>query len=268
MSQSSIRGGIHPYQFLFNHPTALVFAAVVSICLLNATEKNNENIFYLLTLSLIIILSMRTKGIAFVAVFIFMKYGGIWLKRVKILYGFGICVAILAASYSKLMMYASWSDSGREMLYVGAFDLMVRCFPFGSGFGTYASHLSGRYQSGVYSFIYHYQFWNSDGTATAVLGDAGIPYYIGQFGFIGVFLMIFAVYRMLKVIVVRIKGNNLSLFLLWIYLAIALTSEAILITYGIELAVILAVVFRLQADAINLNKNRNRGCAYENTYNK
>lgn len=244
LSQGSIRGGIHPYQFLFNHPTALVFASVIPICLLTSTERKNENFFYLAILSLTILLTMRTKGLAFVAVFIFMKYGGKWLKKVKILYWLGIGVVILAASYSQLMTYAAWTDSGREVLYVGAFELLAKCFPLGSGFGAYASHLSGRYRSGVYDFIYHYQFWNADGTATNVLGDTGYPYYIGQFGVIGIILIAYGVYRLLKANRISFRYDFSSILLL-IYIGISLTSEAVLITYGTELGIILAITTRM-----------------------
>lgn len=244
LSQGSVRGGIHPYQFLFNHPTALVFASVIPICLLTSTERKNENFFYLTILSLTILLTMRTKGLAFVAVFIFMKYGGKWLKKAKILYWFAIGVVILAASYSQLMTYASWTDSGREVLYVGAFELLAKCFPFGSGFGTYASHLSGRYKSSVYDFIYHYQFWNADGTATNVLGDTGYPYYIGQFGLIGIILIAYGVYRLLKANRISFRYDFSSILLL-IYIGISLTSESVLVTYGIELAIVLAIMTRM-----------------------
>lgn len=246
MSQTgSVRNGIVPYQFLFSHPTALVYACVVMIIFLTVCEKQREYTFYTISLVLCIVLTMRTKGIAFAAVFIFMRYGGSWLRRVKILYVSGIVIAVVVASYSKLQLYASWSTSGREVLYMGALTLLSRCFPVGSGFGTYASHLSGRYFSGVYHFIYSYDFWQADGTARAVLGDSGYPYYIGQFGVIGLILLCYGAYRMVR------KWKDLSCcdgfaeYTLCVYLLIALTSEATLITYGFEFGVILAVLIRI-----------------------
>lgn len=246
MSQASVRGGIHPYMFLFSHPTALVYSSVVVICLLNASERNNDQTLYIALLSAVIILTMRTKGIAFVAAFVFMRYSRKWMRNVKYLYWLGAIIAIFSASYSQLQMYVSWSDSGREVLYIGAFNLLFKCFPFGSGFGTYASHISGRYISGVYDFIYHYQFWNNDGGATAVLGDAGYPYYIGQFGVLGITLVIYGLYRLIKKNVLADKKYRFSAVLLLIYIGIALTSEAILITYGLELGILLAVLIRLE----------------------
>lgn len=245
MSQSEFRGGIHPYMFLFNHPTALVFTSVAAICLLTASEKRNENMPYLLVLSIIVVLSMRTKGIAFIAVFIFMKYGGRWLRKYKILYWLGIAIAVVAASISKLQMYASWSSSGREVLYIGSMQLLVKCFPFGSGFGTYASHVSAQYLSGVYNFIDSYDFWNADGTASAVLGDTGYPYYVGQFGIVGVLLIAYGCYRLITKRIVVHKKFCFAAVSLLLYIAIALTSEAILITYGVELAILLNVLVRL-----------------------
>lgn len=248
MTQEGLRHGISPYQFVFNHPTALVSTSVMILCLFCADEHRKNYFAYNIMLILIIVLSMRTKGLAFIAVYIFMRYSHSWLRKYKIIYWMAIFALVVAASYSKLQLYMSWSSSGREILWRGAFTLLIMCFPIGSGFGTYASHVSGRFRSQVYNFINHYDLWRSDGTASAVMGDTGFPYYIGQFGFVGMIFLVIAVWRMIGLW--HSKSNRklhrgLAEDLLLMYLAIALTSESILITYGFEYAVVLAVLLRL-----------------------
>ena len=248
MSQQEIRMGIHPYQFLFNHPTALVTASVLIICLLCANESGKTYLSYYIMLGVIIVLSMRTKGLAFIAVFIFMKYGGSWLKRYKILYWAGISVVVIVALYSKLQLYMSYSSSGREVLWIGSFRLLRMCFPIGSGFGTFASHVSAGFGSKVYTFIRSYDFWDLNGQATAVVGDTGYPYYIGQFGIIGIIFLIVAVWKIIHIWHgKRMKKlyRGLAEDLLMIYIAIALTSEALLVTYGCEYGIVLAVLLQL-----------------------
>lgn len=250
MLQQSVRSNISPYQFLFNHPTALVFASVVMLCLFCADEGRKKYFVYTVMLMLTIVLTMRTKGIAFVVVYIFMRYGSSWLKKYKILYLFGIVLLAFVAGYSKLQLYASWSSSGREVLWIGSLTLVKMCFPIGSGFGTYASHLSGKYSSQIYDFINSSDFWTWNGEATSALGDTGFPYYIGQFGFIGLILLGIAVLRFLRIWHSRQEEmiyRGLAEDLLLVYIAIALTSEATLITYGYQLAVVLSVLIKLDA---------------------
>lgn len=258
MRQSGMRYGIYPYQFLFGHPTALVSSVVIITCLFCADRFENKYFIPLTMLIITIILSMRTKGIAFVAVYFFMRYGNVWLRKYRFAYWMGMVALVLIVSYSKLQLYASWTSSGREVLWKGSFILLAMCFPLGSGFGTYASHISGKYYSQVYDFIYSYDFWR-DGKATAVLGDTGYPYYIGQFGFIGfILLMIVAI----KIFRMWHPKNEVKVYdglaedLFVVYIAIALTSEAALITCGYEYGVVLAVLLKL--DMLNQFKYRRK----------
>ena len=244
MSQNSdIRYGIVPFQFLYSHPTALVVFSICMICIFRA--YNCFNIYENLLL-IVIALTMRTKGFAFIAVYIFLKYGGHWIKRWKVLYWTSIFVTVLIMGYQKLSLYASYSSSGREVLWKGSIWLLRRCFPIGSGFATYASHISGKYRSTIYNFIYSSDFFGSDGKATAVLGDTGFPYYIGQFGLLGVALLTISTLYLRKQLKENIKSTFYVTDVVLIYIAIALTSEAILINYGVELAIILCIVKNIQ----------------------
>ena len=200
----------------------------------------------------IIILTGRSKGLAFVSTFIFMKYGRFLLQKARLLYILSIALVSFLSGLSRLRQYISFSSSGREVLWIGSFTLMRICFPFGSGFGTFASHISGKYRSEVYNFINIWEFWKSDGSATAILGDAGYPYYIAQFGIFGIFLFGLGIWRILK-LWHEGKGDSQDYVssgdLLLIYIAISLTSESILLNNGYEIGTILAILSK--ADEIN-----------------
>lgn len=241
LSQTSeIRHGIYSYQFLFGHPTSLAVIGVLILCWFDSFEEK-RNFPYIILCIGILILTMRTKVLAFVALFIFAKWSPKWLKRFKVIY-VAICVVVVGFSiYDKLRLVLSWSSSGRLTLWLGAFELLKKCFPVGSGFGTYASHLSGKYHSLVYSFIYSNEFWDSTGKLTNVLGDTGYPYYIGQFGFIGLVLIALSIKYLIRIV----RLNPLTCktaFVLMAYVAIALTGESILINNGVEIALVLSVI--------------------------
>lgn len=237
MSHGSARNGIIPYKFLYSHPTYLVLSSILMLSYMQTWEKKKWNFIYEILLILTIILSMRTKGIVTVAVFIFIKYAPKFIKRMKFLYiGLaGVVGAIMA--YNKLMIYNSYSTSPREVLYKGALELIYKCFPIGSGFSTYASHLSINYDSRVYDFI-KVPLYNA---TELVYGDAGFAYYLGQFGFIGVILFIALAFNIYKFVTEKVK-NKLPIILLFIYIIVALTSETILVNNGIELAVMISFI--------------------------
>ena len=230
MSQNEIRSGIRPYQFLFGHPTSLVICCVLILALLEYEEKyqTKGNAKYILMILGIIALSMRTKGLMVIAAFIFIKYTGKWFYKFKILYWFGIAIVVFAAAYSKLELYFSFSGSGRMSLYTGSLELILKCFPIGSGFATYASHISGRYYSHIYDFIYIPEVW-VNGTLSNVLGDTGYPYYIGQFGVLGTILFLIMIYSIYR----SFSKNNLAALIIIIYILVALTSESTLASYGV-----------------------------------
>lgn len=237
MSHGSARYGIIPYKFLYAHPTYLVLSSILMLSYIQILPKSRKNTIYELMLIATIVFSMRTKGIVVVAIFLVIKYAPVALKKLKALYwgGAGVVGAIMA--YSKLMEYRSYSTSPREVLYKGAFELIGKCFPVGSGFATYASHLSLEYNSSVYEFVKVPLYKATE----LVYGDAGFAYYIGQFGFLGIIVGIFLAINIYKLAVDKVQ-NKIPIILIFIYIVVALTSETILVNNGIELAVMLAFI--------------------------
>jgi hypothetical protein len=246
MSQTyEVRHGVYSYQFWFGHPTAMVTAGVMMTCLFCADEERENASVPIWMLLISILFCMRTKGFAFIAVFVFIRYGTKWLKKVKIFYWTGIFGVALVAGYAKLQLVASFSASAREVLWAGSFELLYKCFPIGSGLGTYASHISGKFVSAVYSFIWSNEFF-SGGQPRAVLGDTGYPYYIGEFGLAGVVLLMVFAKRLLRIYKSKEKHyKGLAADSLLAYIAIALTAESVLLNVGYEMGVILAVVLAI-----------------------
>lgn len=244
MSQNEIRYGVKPFMFVFSHPTYLVHAMLFVLFIVSASDYPKKKMPLELMLAVVVILTMRTKGIAFIAVYFFIRYTKGWMRRYKILYWALALVIVVASAASKLVLYASWASSPREVLYKGSLQLLVDCFPFGSGFATFASHISWNENSLVYNFIKIPFYYENGELQTAVVGDSGFPYYIAQFGLIGCILSV----RLFWIIYKQsIRGavKKIPVLALWMYMMIALTSESILQNNGLEFAVILSVVSAL-----------------------
>ena len=191
MNQDEIRNTIHPYMFLYSHPTYLTTGIICLLCVLNAAgeAKLKEDIIALGSVAL----AMRTKGLAFIAVYVFLKYAARWTRKLQFLYWPAIVAIAFVVAQSKLQLYASFSNSPRESLYFGAINLMTSCFPIGSGFASFASHISGKYYSTVYDYIHIVGLYDIHGQISPDIGDAGIPYYLGQFGVLGVLCFSFLI---------------------------------------------------------------------------
>lgn len=246
MSQNTIRYGIKPYQFLYSHPTYLVLSSVLILAFISSQnlKKSNNMHLYEIMLLLNIILSMRTKGIIIVALYFFVKYFVNFIKKFKVMSTILILIIIIIFGYSKFEMYASYKTSAREVLYFGSLDLVKECFPIGSGFSTYASHISGQANSEVYHFIRIPYYYTESNIEQYVLGDAGYPYYIGQFGILGCIILIRLSFNILKKATDNME-NSLPVLLILLYILVALTSESLLVNNGVELAIILSCVSSL-----------------------
>lgn len=241
LSQSDeVRHGIYSYQFLFNHPNSLGLAEVLLLCLIDSEDNQRNSIYVIMCLGTLI-LTMRTKILAFVAIFIYAKCGARWSKKYKVLFWITAISLVMGVSYGKLSVVTKWTESGRMSFWAGSVKLAAKCFPLGSGFGTFASHISGKYVSKIYSFMHIKEIFDAQGNPTAVLGDTGYPYYIAQFGVVGIILLTISIKNLLKMVRPQ-KQMNWSAILLLIYLCIALTGESTLLNAGVEFAVTLAVI--------------------------
>ena len=255
MNQDEIRNTIHPYMFLYSHPTYLTTGIICLLCILNAVGEAGirEDLIAIGS----VVLAMRTKGLAFIAVYVFLKYGSRWVRKLQFLYWPAIMVIAFIVARSKLMLYVSYSNSPRESLYYGAINLMMNCFPIGSGFASFASHISGRYYSTVYNIIHIAGLYDIHGDISPDIGDAGIPYYLGQFAVLGVLCISILIIKMIGLSLDNIdKTNRMKVIYLWVLIAISIPTEAILVNNGFEIAFVLALLSSLAKNISGTNRFR------------
>lgn len=227
-----IRKGILSYKFIFLHPTFMVYALAVMLSVLVAHGiKKGDYVYHALCIFMLI-LSMRDKAFAFVILYFLILFIIPNAKKLKVRYVIMAFLGAFLVSYKKIIEYFNFSWSPREALYVTGIEIANRCFPFGSGLGTFASNLSGEYYSKVYEL---YDTFNKPGVSPndyVDLGDAGFSYYYAQFGWIGLLLFILiliAIYVVIKNNCMNQPDRRHACFMFYGYLVISLLVETVFI---------------------------------------
>lgn len=267
------------YKFFFSHPTFLVSSIImmISILLADGIKRNRKE---LIIAGVLIFLTGRTKGYIMIAVMLlifmvkpavvrnaFAKLSGkLKLKKRYLIIGL-LCVGIIGyvLGKSKVVDYMGWGlTAARPALYIVGLQLLKDCFPFGSGFGTFASSISGEYYSNVYS-MYHISGVNGliRGN-TNYIADTFPPYIYGQFGIAGAVAYVLLLIQLIKYQLERIKSYDkiVGFFYLWIYVFVACSAESFLTNAsGAQLAVVLAVYIGMDCNNNPENVLENKGGA-------
>ena len=190
------RRGIFSFKFLYSHPTFLASSLVLASVVLVAYDKDSfksKLLFYMETV-ITLILTMRDKAIAYAVLFIILVFllpNLHKVRKITILIASGMAfVFAYFISRSKIQEYLTWSWSPRAALYTNGISVLKNCFPIGSGFATFASSISGEYYSKLY-YLFGMNMKPGVGPGDYVdLSDAGMAYYIAQFGILGLILFI------------------------------------------------------------------------------
>lgn len=230
-----VRHGFRTYKFLYSHPTYLVYAFVlISVVLVSEQEKHIKirKKYYALHFMVLfcILFSFRDKGFGYIALFFAIMVLLPRRKKVKIRYFVIAGIIAFLVSFQKLLEYKSWSWSPRNALYMNGLQLALKVFPWGSGFATFNSFLSGEYYSKAY---YLFGLDRKPGLSPidyVDAGDAQLPYYYTQFGFIGFILFVFVLYLLVKKVKIIFQGRTMvlkSAYLLMGYMVIGSLVEAV-----------------------------------------
>ncbi|WP_297426939.1 hypothetical protein [Clostridium sp.] len=226
-----VRYGIRSYKFLYEHPTYLVSSVVIMLCTILSDDKKNFDNFIVFEAISILFFSLRNKAFVFIIGYLFMKIVMKYAKTIKIRYILILAVIGIFSTYNKIMVYASYYlTAARPALFIVGFMLANRYFPFGSGFGTFASEISGDYYSPIY-FEYGINVVSGlEETSHSYIGDTFWPYIYGQFGFLGLISFLLILLYIFKSLQNRYdydKRTQSAAFLLLLYILIASTAEAI-----------------------------------------
>lgn len=239
------RHGLHAFKFIFSHPTFLVVSLVLCYSVMEANDVKFN--CWKLACLFVLLMTLRDKALGFIGLVGVVCLFKIPNRKRKMPYLIAALAVVLLLAWPKIKLYLGYPHSPRQGLYQIA--LMIACdfFPLGSGFGTFASTLSGEYYSLAYDF---YNIGWMDGLTPSNylnMGDAGFAYYLAQFGFIGLGILIFTMYSIWIQIMhmngdIKLSCKN-ALYFLAGYILIALAVENVLVNVsGLSLAVTMALI--------------------------
>ena len=224
-----IRFGIKSQQIFFTHPTYLASFSVIIIILLSVNlREHEENKKYIILMLLVLASTLRFKSIAFIPIYMYLYYIVFIRQRKLQLLDIGIlCVLGGAFAISQVMEYFNNPDWARNVLTMNSLNIAKDNFPIGTGFGTYASWVSGESYSNIY---YDYNIsttWGISPDFYEFIADTFWPMIIGQFGVLGLGIYIYILLRIYKNIM---NNDNLDYYfgqiLTLLYLIILSMAEA------------------------------------------
>lgn len=223
-----VRYGIRSLIFVFGHPEVLVFICVGMTVVLCANAQRNR--LWIIALAVVSCLSLRTKGMVFAAIAVFLIYT--WghegrFKMWHVLVGAGVAVLI---GWDQYQAYYQSAGIARGELAKAAMQVANTYFPTGSGFASFGSNVTANlaYYSPLYYLYGLNTIYGLAPNAAGFLSDTFWPIVIGQFGWFGLvfyclsilFLFLFA-YRSAK------NGNTrLAVVVCFLFLLISSTAES------------------------------------------
>ena len=251
-----IRFGIKSQQIFFSHPTYLASFSALLVGLLSVNLKNHkENKIYIFISLIILTTTLRFKAIAFIPIYMYMFYIVI-IKERKLQIKDIVILCILGGIFAatQIREYVQNPDWARSALSITSLKIGRDHFPIGTGFGTYASWVSGESYSKIYDIYGLNKVWGLSSDFYWFVADTFWPMIIGQFGFIGLAIYTFIIYKIYR----NIKNNdNLYYYfgqiLLLLYLLVLSVAEA---SFSGPIVVMYMVFIGL------LGKDKDKGISY------
>lgn len=185
-----IRYGFPLFQFYYRHSTFLICSLFASLSVI-ISRGFKKNIVIVILASLCVILTFRSKPIftlLLMGLMYFLKNSkSINLKSWKVI--LPLIFILIMTKYlvsQRLEEYTYYYDSSaRTLLYIRGIDLANMYFPLGSGFCTFASTLSTKYYSPLYSELHLDGIWGLIEGEANYSGDTFWPNIYAQYGYIG-----------------------------------------------------------------------------------
>lgn len=189
--RGQVRFGIYGFTFIyeFSH----IFSMILLSCMILISYTNSKRSFWFWFLLGSSQLLMTLKGISIVTVATSLLILQIMKTKNRINIGtiiIMIIIAIVLGQYQINEYFLGNQKAPRLMLLVYGFKTMLDYFPIGAGFATFGSDMANKYYSNLY---YSYSFHKNWGTrvGSQYLNDSWWPMIMGQFGVIGLLIVIF-----------------------------------------------------------------------------
>lgn len=213
--------GMRAFHYVFNRVGSLNVISVACIIVLTEqlnflgeSEKKVQKIFIFMALCLLIS-TLRTRAFAFAIIYAVGYFYFVKEKKVKIKWGAIIAVGMvgLYVAYPKLQYYFGENvNTARSVLLRYGITTAREYWPLGAGFGSYGTAAAKSYWSSLYN---KYEFNNYYGMSQEngqFLTDNYWPAIAGEFGFVGLFLMVLLLAWVYRIIIKETEMCNITRF--------------------------------------------------------
>ncbi len=241
------RYGIMANRLFYSHPTYLAAICIFILCAM-IYFKGKINSIYTYILAIIILTTLRMKAIGFLAIFVlivlFVKKRNKRITFSKLAVLGLICAALV---YNQIEYYFfTTTDSARSALLTTSIEIANDYAPFGTGFGTFASHFSAEVYSPIYEKYGIENIYGLQKNNTSFISDSFWPMILGQFGYLGLILYCICLICIFKKIQINYSSENKNIYMakiiVLVYLLISSTSESAFVNpIAIPLAIILGL---------------------------
>lgn len=252
------RYGIMANRAIYSHPSYLAASCIELILLIIFVSKKIKNI-YLFLCFIMLFSTLRFKAIgAGIILFILILFVYYANKKVSILKLsiLGILATIIAFPQLKFY-FIDIDNSARKSLTETSINIANDKFPLGTGFGTFASFVSGENYTEVYKEYGIDKIFGLEEDKAFFVSDSFWPMILGQFGYIGFILYCICLLCILNEIQ---KAINVSKYLYiiklgsLIYLLIASVAESAFVNpIAVPFAILLGLQIRKDKDKENEN---------------
>lgn len=200
---ASMRYGLRSTYLIYSVPTVFNACCMfVIMILLDIKESVSGYIIWLSILLFLMCTTLRSKAWASVAAILLICYFIFYRKkkftfRTVILF---IPVAIFIG-WDQIAFYffsSIQNDSARYQLLSKSISIAIDHFPFGSGFGTFASYYSGINYSPLYSIYGISSVTGLIEGRASFISDSFWPMILAQTGFLGTLMYIMAIIRLFQ----------------------------------------------------------------------
>lgn len=239
--------GIPCYQFIFSHPTNLAAYCVGFSALMFAGEKPKNG--WLVLACLILVSTQRAKAVAMAFILLFFLFYGASKrddgKPSKFVFAF-LAAGAVFLGMDQIQEYFLTSTSARSLLIQDGIAIAGQLFPFGSGFATFGTYMSGEYYSPLYYEYGLNAVWGLWPSNPTFVSDSFWPAILAQFGFIGLVALVYLLVEVCKSIAADAwaKGVRFAAYgTIPIYLLILSTSDSSFFNfYGPYFALAIAAI--------------------------
>lgn len=236
---SGYRYGLPVFNFIFDSPGTLnALSLFWLVCLTLCYDKNRKYLFIFTIILDMVIMCMTLRARAFVCVGIYFYFALILKYKVnKLVIVIGLIIIVFLLGRNMFDEYFIENDSSqRSLLLKYGFLSMKNRFPFGYGFSTYGSYSSAHnYYSPLYSLYSMNLKYGLTEDNPAVINDNYWPMIFGQFGFIGLIIVVCIYYLLFKNIAMDSKNLPLnckvSIYILIIMLFVNSISSSSFVHY-------------------------------------